>query len=106
MWSKMITFVSEMFRIIAIMFVGAVLGFLLRRTPVVGWLSRLTMATIVLLLFLMGIEIGGNEQIVKNLSSLGVEAVMIAVAATLGSITAARVIYKVLLKSKPLTDEE
>lgn len=106
MWSKMITFVSEMFRIIAIMFVGAVLGFLLRRTPVVGWLSRLTMATIVLLLFLMGIEIGGNEQIVKNLSSLGVEAVMIAVAATLGSITAARIIYKVLLKSKPLTDEE
>lgn len=102
----MITFVGEMFRIIAIMFVGAVLGFLMRRTPVVGWLSRLTMATIVLLLFLMGIEIGGNEQIVKNLSSLGVEAVMIAVAATLGSITAARVIYKVLLKSKPLTDEE
>ena len=102
----MITFVGEMFRIIAIMFVGAVLGFLLRRTPVVGWLSRLTMATIVLLLFLMGIEIGGNEQIVKNLSSLGVEAVMIAVAATLGSITAARIIYKVLLKSKPLTDEE
>lgn len=102
----MITFVGEMFRIIAIMFVGAVLGFLMRRTPVVGWLSRLTMATIVLLLFLMGIEIGGNEQIVKNLSSLGVEAVMIAVAATLGSITAARIIYKVLLKSKPLTDEE
>lgn len=102
----MITFAGEMFRIIAIMFVGAVLGFLMRRTPVVGWLSRLTMATIVLLLFLMGIEIGGNEQIVKNLSSLGVEAVMIAVAATLGSITAARIIYKVLLKSKPLTDEE
>ena len=38
-------------------------------------------------------EIGGNERIVKNLTSLGVEALVIAVAATLGSIVAARIVY-------------
>jgi uncharacterized membrane protein YbjE (DUF340 family) len=51
------------------------------------------MATIILLLFLMGVEIGGNERIMQNLTSLGVEALVIAVAATLGSIVAARIVY-------------
>ena len=82
-----------MLKIMAIMGAGALLGFLVRRLSVLKHLGTTSMATIILLLFLMGVEIGGNERIVKNLTSLGVEALVIAVAATLGSIVAARVVY-------------
>lgn len=72
---------------------GALLGFLVRRLSVVKHLGVTSMTTIVLLLFLMGVEIGGNDRIVQNLTSLGVEALVIAVAATLGSLVAARIVY-------------
>lgn len=82
-----------MLKIMAIMGAGALLGFLLRRLRGLKHLGSTSMATIVLLLFLMGVEIGGNERIVQNLTSLGVEALVIAVAATLGSVVAARIVY-------------
>ena len=82
-----------MLKIMAIMGAGALLGFLVRRWSVLKHLGTTSMATIILLLFLMGVEIGGNERIVQNLTSLGVEALVIAVAATLGSIVAARIVY-------------
>lgn len=83
-----------MFRIIAIMFLGVAIGYLLRRMRGVGMVSVTTMLTIVLLLFIMGIEIGSNQDVVRNLLSLGGEALAIACAATLGSVLAARYLYK------------
>lgn len=83
-----------MFRIIAIMFLGVAIGYLLRRVKGVGIVSVTTMLTITLLLFIMGIEIGGNRDVVRNLLSLGGEAFAIACAATLGSVLAARYVYR------------
>lgn len=91
--TKEYTFVAVMLKIMAIMGAGALLGYLLRRLPALKYMGVTSMATIILLLFLMGVEIGGNERIVQNLSSLGVEALVIAVAATLGSVVAARIVY-------------
>ena len=90
---KSIYLCPRMLKIMAIMGAGALLGFFARRLSVLKHLGTTSMATIILLLFLMGVEIGGNERIVQNLTSLGVEALVIAVAATLGSIVAARIVY-------------
>ena len=69
-----------MFIIIGIMLTGMLLGYLLR--------SKITLL-IWLLLFLLGIDVGGNEAIVKGLHAIGLEALIITAAAVTGSTLAA-----------------
>ena len=87
-----------MFKIIAIMFLGIAIGYLVRNVRGVQAVGTTTMITIVALLFVLGGEIGANEMVMRNLAGLGGEALIIAVAATLGSLVAARIIYKLFFK--------
>lgn len=48
-----------------------------------------------LLLFLLGVEVGGNEQIIKALPTLGVEALLLSVAGTLGCCVLAWALWKI-----------
>ena len=93
-----INYTQIMFKIIAIMFLGIALGYLARKQRWVKAVGTTTMITIVVLLFVMGGEIGGNEVVMGNLVGLGGEALLIAVAATLGSLVMARIIYKAFFK--------
>ena len=77
-----------MFTIISIMLSGMLTGYLLRRL-LFGRLGRVINALIWALLFLLGLEVGSNERIVSGLATLGLEALLIAVAGTLGSVLAA-----------------
>ena len=89
-----------MFYILAIMFLGFGLGYLIRNWRGVEHISTTTTVTIMILLFVMGCEIGANETLMRNLFTLGGEALVIAVAATLGSLVAAKVVYNKAFKSK------
>ena len=86
------------------MFFGIAIGYLARKQRWVRVVGSTTMITIVALLFVMGGEIGGNEVVMGNLVGLGGEALLIAVAATLGSVVVARIIYKLFFKGRG-TDE-
>ena len=72
-----------MFIVIGIMFIGIGIGNLMRRQPL-PWLNRIITFLIWLLLFLLGIEVGHNEQIILSLPTLGMEALSIAIACVLG----------------------
>ena len=74
-----------MFIIIGIMLTGMLLGFLLRNKRL-SWIHKII--TLVLL-FLLGIDVGGNEAIIKGLHTLGLEALIITLAAVTGSILCA-----------------
>ena len=80
------------------MFLGIAIGYLVRNVRGVQAVGTTTMITIVALLFVLGGEIGANEMVMRNLAGLGGEALIIAVAATLGSMVAARIIYKLFFK--------
>ena len=80
------------------MFLGIAIGYLVRNVRGVQAVGTTTMITIVALLFVLGGEIGANEMVMRNLAGLGGEALIIAVAATLGSLVAARIIYKLFFK--------
>ena len=73
-----------MFTVIMCMLGGMLLGFLLRRRPM-PWVQRVITALIWLLLFLLGIEVGGNRRIVEGLATLGLEAVLLSLAGLAGS---------------------
>lgn len=58
------------------------------------WNSKITTWLIWLLLFMLGIEVGSNKQLISALPTLGVEAMVLSVFATLGSCILAWALWK------------
>lgn len=75
------------------------LGFLLRKQKLSG-IHKVITVLIWLLLFLLGIDVGGNQKIINGLHTIGMEAIAITLAAVLGSVTAAWALWYVLYKRK------
>lgn len=63
------------------------LGYLLRNKKL-SWIHRVITLLIWLLLFLLGIDVGGNQAIIKGLHTIGLEAAIITLAAVVGSVLA------------------
>ena len=76
---------------------GMLLGFLLRKQKLSG-IHKVITVLIWLLLFLLGIDVGGNQKIINGLHTIGLEAIVITLAAVLGSVTAAWALWYVLYK--------
>lgn len=73
-----------MFIVIAFMLIGGILGYILRRRNT-GYISKGIIILICLLLLLLGIEVGQNPQIINGLATIGVDALIITLAAVAGS---------------------
>lgn len=94
-----------MFIVILFIFLGILSGVLCRKlstgarislTDVAArWQGRIVTWLIWLLLFLLGIEVGSNEMIVRSLPTLGVEALLLSSAATLGCCVLAWILWRV-----------
>lgn len=85
--------------IIGTMLLGALSGYLLR-TKRFERIHLLITGLIWILLFLLGLEVGGNERIVRSLPSLGVETVKITLAALAGSMVAAWLLGRLLNRKR------
>lgn len=95
-----------MFIVILFIFLGILSGVLSRKlstgarishTDVAArWQGRIVTWLIWLLLFLLGIEVGSNEMIVRSLPTLGVEALLLSSAATLSCCVLAWILWRVL----------
>ena len=93
-----------MFIVILFIFLGILSGVLSRKlstgarishTDVAArWQGRIVTWLIWLLLFLLGIEVGSNEMIVRSLPTLGVEALLLSSAATLGCCVLAWMLWR------------
>lgn len=83
-----------MFKVLFITFSGIAIGYLLRRASWLGFLPRSITFTIWLLLFFFGLQAGANELVVNNLGTLGLTALEISVACSLGSCVAAWLLMK------------
>ena len=82
-----------MFIVIAMMFSGIAFGYLMRRYRFTH-IGKATIFFIWVLLFVLGVEVGGNPEIIKSLHTLGVEALFIAGMSILGSAIAAMLLWK------------
>lgn len=88
-----------MFTVIGIMFIGIGIGYLLRHQSL-PWIQKGITLLIWLLLFLLGIEVGQNEQVIRSLPTLGLEALIIAIACVLGSCIFAWILWKQVTRKK------
>lgn len=57
--------------------------------PLLPWLDRLMAAGLAVLLFSMGVRIGGDAQLLGSLPALGLKAAVLAAGAVLGSVLVA-----------------
>ncbi len=90
-----------MITVIAIMMVGILFGYLIRsKSLLIKINDKLIMYAIYLLLFILGISIGANEIIIKNLPTLGLKALAITLGGVLGSIGLAWFTYVRFFKTK------
>lgn len=88
-----------MFTIIGLMLTGMLLGYLLRKRDLKK-IHQIITLLIWLLLFILGIEVGSNEQIIKGLHTIGLEAMILTLGGTLGSIIAAWALWRALYNKK------
>lgn len=82
-----------MLKIVGIMLSGVLTGYLLRNKQL-GWVNRLIMVAIWGLLFLLGIAVGANREILDHLDTIGWQALVLAVCAVGGSVVLAWVVYR------------
>lgn len=88
-----------MFKVLALMILGIGVGYLFRKRNL-SFISRLITLLIWILLFVLGLEVGSNPQIVSNLGKLGLDALIITVGSLLGSIILAALLWKFVNKKK------
>ena len=87
-----------MFTVIIIMFLGIAVGWL-SKGRASAYIRRLITFLIWVLLFLLGVEVGGNSDVINSLGSLGVEAFVLAVAGVCGSAVLSWLLYVFVLRS-------
>lgn len=88
-----------MLTIIIIMFCGIALGRLLRHRKL-PWLGIATNVLIWLLLFLLGIEVGNDDRIIRGIASLGLEALVIALAGVAGGAVLSLLLWRYTSKNR------
>jgi uncharacterized membrane protein YbjE (DUF340 family) len=90
-----------MHEIIILLAVGIAIGWLIRqKQKLVGIIDRLLGWSVYLLLFLLGIRIGTNKEIIRDFSTLGLQAIGISLLAIAGSIAGAVICYRLFFAKK------
>ncbi len=82
-----------MFKIVAVMLCGVMVGYLLRNKNL-GFVPRLITIAIWVLLFLLGIAVGLNDAILNNLDTIGLQAFLLSIGGVMGSVVLAWVVYR------------
>lgn len=100
---------ETMLKIVLIMLCGIGTGYLLRNKKM-SFLGRIITALIWVLLFLLGIEVGSNPRIIGGIQTLGLEAVILTIGGSAGSVLFAWALWKYVtakqMKSSGSADTE
>lgn len=77
------------------MITGIAIGYLFRHFTCLRKTEKTISLTIFLMLFILGLSIGSNRQIIANLPNFGWQAAVISISATAGSILASWLVMKI-----------
>jgi uncharacterized membrane protein YbjE (DUF340 family) len=89
-----------MIGVLSVMTLGIITGVLLRsKKAFLKKLNKTVLWIIFALLFFMGVSVGGNPQIMKNLDTIGLRGFQLAIVAVLGSSMLSWLVYHFFFKS-------
>lgn len=90
------------FLVIGIFAFGLLLGHLIKKYKTIHRINeRFTMVTVYLLLFLLGISVGVNDEIVGNMVAIGFKALFLSTGAMLGTLILAYLVVRLFFKEGP-----
>lgn len=90
-----------MIELLAIMFLGMVLGYFLRNhSKFINMSNKLGIIIIYLLLFVLGISVGLNETVISKIDTIGLKALIITIGSLMGSLIFAYITYKLFFVPK------
>jgi uncharacterized membrane protein YbjE (DUF340 family) len=88
-----------MIAILIVLIAGILIGLLLVKRPKMHQINNhLLNWAIYLLLFLLGLSVGTNQDVIQNLGKIGYEAIAIAFASIFGSVLLSGLLFKFLFK--------
>ena len=87
-----------MIHIIAIMLTGIAIGYYFRNLKIMQKTEKTISVTIITLLFILGLSIGSNQDIIDNLYSYSSQAAILAIFGLTGSIVASWLIFKIFFQ--------
>lgn len=91
-----------MLQVLFIFALGILIGYLVKnRNRVIKANDYLTNFAIYLLLFLLGLDVGSNKEIMENVDVIGLNAFLISIFAVAGSVVLAWIVNKFIFKSNP-----
>ena len=82
--------------ILVLLFTGIAIGYLCRRITWLQHVEKTATATVYIMLFVFGLFIGTNDDIMSGFSHFGYQAVLIATATTLGSILITLLVIRII----------
>ncbi len=86
-----------MYIALGFMFLGMIIGRFLRNIIKFS-LSKFIMSVVCLLLFVLGIELGFNDELISKFAQIGVVATIISLLGVVGSCIMAGIFYKFIVK--------
>lgn len=75
-----------------------VVGYFIRNVSLTKYVGAVIGFIILLLLFFLGISVGSNEQVIKNFSSIGLDALIITLGGISGTVLCAWWVYEKFFK--------
>ena len=87
-----------MFIFISIMAIGAIIGYSLKSKKDLSKVSTLIQIVVCVLLFILGLSVGGNKLIISNLTYYCEQAAIISVLSLVGSSVAAMLVFNLFFK--------
>lgn len=92
---------KTMFAVLILMTIGIIFGFIFKNNAeMVKAIDPMIKIAIYLLLFLLGISVGTNETVIKNIYSLGAQALSLTFGGVTGSVVLSFFTYNFFFKTK------
>ena len=87
-----------MFSLLSLMLACVLLGYLLRNFSFIKMTEKTISITVLILLFIFGLTIGSNSNLIHHIGDFGWQAFILAIAGLSGSLIASSVAYKMFFK--------
>ena len=84
---------------------GITIGYFLRKNKIEKFLNFSTNISIFLLHFFIGVSVGSNEIIIRNLGKIGFDAFILTIAAVIGTVLISFIVYKMYFQKKESSNE-
>lgn len=90
-----------MYTALFLLFAGTLIGYIIRnKKKLIAVSEKMLTVSIYTLLLVLGVSVGANREIVSNIETIGLKALLLTIGAVLGSISLSLLLYRCCFTDK------